>query len=194
MGRLDPASLRPELRDALQGLSPGQLTGVIKIPSGYAILQIMPEEQSTAGIGMSSSQMLPLTGRGSVRYTPDISGAVDMELAFRKVPKADDWNRDFQAVCETRKRALAMAVQQMEKKWPKNVTDTTAEGSPAGHPMKYLISPTAFKCKEKIGGFVDVAHAAGHDKFAMAPAHIVDDFPPDRLLDVVPPSYYHSEP
>jgi len=113
MGRLDPASLRPELRDALQGLSPGQLTGVIKIPSGYAILQIMPEEQSTAGIGMSSSQMLPLTGRGSVRYTPDISGAVDMELAFRKVPKPDDWNRDFQAVCETRKRAIAMAVARM---------------------------------------------------------------------------------
>ena len=107
MGKLDPASLRPELRDALQGLSPGQLTGVIKIPAGYAILQIVPEEQSTAGIGMSSSQMLPLTGRGSVRYTPDISGAVDMELAFRKVPKPDDWNRDFQAVCETRKRALA---------------------------------------------------------------------------------------
>ena len=52
MGKLDPATLRPELRAALQGLSPGQLTDVIKIPSGYAILQIMPEEQNTAGIGM----------------------------------------------------------------------------------------------------------------------------------------------
>jgi hypothetical protein len=30
------------------------------------------------------------------------------------VPKPEDWNRDFQAVCETRKRALAMAVQRME--------------------------------------------------------------------------------
>ncbi len=66
MGKLDPATLRPELRDALQGLGPGQLTGVIKIPAGYAILQILPEEQSTAGIGMSSSQMLPLTASQTI--------------------------------------------------------------------------------------------------------------------------------
>src|SRR5256886_993563 len=306
MGRLDPASLRPELRDALQGLSPGQLTGVIKIPSGYAILQIMPEEQSTAGIGMSSSQMLPLTGRGSVRYTPDISGAVDMELAFRKVPKPDDWNRDFQAVCETRKRALAMAVQRMEGllepdnpqglshakpadvqqahyalaqfqtysgnmeaaiehwlaayriaqadipgmvpqmqeilgtaylhksemendvyrepgdrcifppgksvsyketadsekaiqyftkyleqkpddvevKWLLNLAYMTLGKYPAGVPAKYLISPSAFQSKETIGRFVDVAPAAGLDKFSMAGGTIVDDFDNDGLLDL----------
>ena len=316
MGRLDPASLRPELRDALQGLSPGQLTGVIKIPSGYAILQIMPEEQSTAGIGMSSSQMLPLTGRGSVRYTPDISGAVDMELAFRKVPKPDDWNRDFQAVCETRKRALAMAVQRMEGlldpdnpqglshakpadvqqahyalaqfqtysgnmeaalehwqaayriaqsdipgmvpqmqeilgtaylhksemendvyrepgdrcifppgksvsyketadsekaiqyftkyleqkpddvevKWLLNLAYMTLGKYPAGVPAKYLISPSAFQSKETIGRFVDVAPAAGLDKFSMAGGTIVDDFDNDGLLDVVTSSYYHCEP
>src|SRR5207237_822285 len=131
MGRLDPASLRAELRDVVQGLSPGQLTGVIKIPSGYAILQVVPEEQSTAGIGMSSSQMLPLSGRGSVRYTPDISGAVDMELAFRRVPKPDDWNRDFQAVCENRKRALAVAVQRMEGLLDPNNPDGMTHAKPA---------------------------------------------------------------
>src|SRR2546430_992451 len=305
-GRLDPASLRAELRDVLQGLSPGQLTGVIKIPSGYAILQIVPEEQSTAGIGMSSSQMLPLSGRGSVRYTPDISGAVDMELAFRKVPKPEDWNRDFQAVCETRKRALAMAVQRMEGlldpnnpegmahakpadvqqahyalaqfqtysgnmeaalqhwqaayriaesdipgmvpqmqeilgtaylhksemendvyrepgdrcifppgksvsyketadsekaiqyftkyleqkpddvevKWLLNLAYMTLGKYPAGVPAKYLISPSAFQSKETIGRFVDVAPAAGLDKFSMAGGTIVDDFDNDGLLDL----------
>src|SRR5580700_6304867 len=42
MGRLDPANLRVELRDALQGVAPDQVTGIIKFSEGYAILKVLP--------------------------------------------------------------------------------------------------------------------------------------------------------
>src|SRR5262252_4233100 len=45
MGRMDPASLRPELRDALAGVGPGQISAVAQIPSGYAILKALPESK-----------------------------------------------------------------------------------------------------------------------------------------------------
>jgi hypothetical protein len=40
LGRMDPASLRTELRDALRATGPGHVAGPIKIPTGYAILRI----------------------------------------------------------------------------------------------------------------------------------------------------------
>ena len=43
MGMIDPAKLRPELRDALHGVAPGQITGIARIPSGYAILKVLNE-------------------------------------------------------------------------------------------------------------------------------------------------------
>ena len=39
MGKVDPAALRPELREALKGITPGQITGVIKVPTGFAIVK-----------------------------------------------------------------------------------------------------------------------------------------------------------
>ena len=43
MGKVDPASLRSELRNALVGLAPGQITPVLRIPSGYAILKVVSD-------------------------------------------------------------------------------------------------------------------------------------------------------
>src|SRR5882757_4465034 len=40
LGRMDPESLRTELRDVLKGALPGQIKGPVKIPTGYAILRV----------------------------------------------------------------------------------------------------------------------------------------------------------
>ena len=40
LGRVDPLTLRTELRDALKGALPGQIKGPVKIPTGYAILKV----------------------------------------------------------------------------------------------------------------------------------------------------------
>src|SRR6202022_1820838 len=41
LGNLDASKLRPELRDALRGLGPGQITTIVQIPEGYAVVKVM---------------------------------------------------------------------------------------------------------------------------------------------------------
>jgi len=136
MGQIDVSSLRVELRQALQGVQPGQVTPIFKIPSGYAILKVeagMPTPATSSaltaapasaatpnqppavptGQGMAPTALLPLAGRGKIAFPPDVSGTVEVEMAFRKLPKPDDWNRDFRTICETRKNSLALAVKHL---------------------------------------------------------------------------------
>ena len=40
LGMVTPEGLRTELRGAMQGLEPGQFSGIVRMPSGYAILKI----------------------------------------------------------------------------------------------------------------------------------------------------------
>jgi len=48
LGKMSLASLRPELRDALQGVKPGQTTAVVRIPTGYAIVRVVPDAEAPA--------------------------------------------------------------------------------------------------------------------------------------------------
>jgi len=135
LGAVDPATLRSELRDALENSAPGQLVGPVKIPSGYAILKIeaargatatpggapgAPDAQSAtappggSGQGMTPTAMLALAGRGNISYPPDVSGAVEVEVAFRNLPKPPDWERDLQSICQARKQTLALAVDHLK--------------------------------------------------------------------------------
>src|SRR6266478_1562469 len=135
LGAVDPATLRSELRDALENSAPGQLVGPVKIPSGYAILKIEAARGATAtpggapgapdaqtatappggsGQGMTPTAMLALAGRGNISYPPDVSGAVEVEVAFRNLPKPPDWERDLQSICQARKQTLALAVDHLK--------------------------------------------------------------------------------
>src|SRR3954454_20427208 len=42
LGMVDSSSLRSELGAALAGVKPGDLSPIVKIPSGFAILKILP--------------------------------------------------------------------------------------------------------------------------------------------------------
>ena len=54
LGNLDPANLRRELREALKGVGAGQLSAIVKIPSGYAILKVLKEAP-----GKETNQAIP---------------------------------------------------------------------------------------------------------------------------------------
>src|SRR2546425_2356717 len=96
LGRVDPETLRTELRDALKGALSGQIKGPVKIPTGYAILKVegpsatagaapiatpasAPNQGTppvvSSGQGMSPTALLALAGRGKIAYPPDVSGA-----------------------------------------------------------------------------------------------------------------------
>jgi hypothetical protein len=99
LGAIRAEDLRAELRDAVQQLRPGQVSPVIKIPTGYAILQMAAEQSSgsTLAVGeesggqptMSSPGSPSVSGRAVVRQVPETSGLIEVEAAFRSMPKPD---------------------------------------------------------------------------------------------------------
>ncbi len=113
MGKMDPATLRAELRDALRGVGPGQVTEVVKIPSGYAILKVVAENEPTEKKSVTPNEILPLAGRGSVRYTPNVAGAPEADAALQAYPKGPGWEQDLHAICEARRQSISRTIDRL---------------------------------------------------------------------------------
>ena len=114
LGRLSPASLRPELADALRGISAGQFTGVVPIPpSGFAILTIFPAAPRAPDLG--PERIRSLLDSGAILGDLNASGMITAESALLEYPKPDGWNRDLHQLCETRKRSYSWAVDRQAK-------------------------------------------------------------------------------
>ena len=94
MGRMDPTSLRPELRDALAGVRPRQISGVTRIPSGYAIRKVLPESKAAEIENAPKARLQALSAFGSVTKAPGISGFGDADDALLRFPKVQGWDRD----------------------------------------------------------------------------------------------------
>jgi hypothetical protein len=106
MEKVSPSMLRPELRDALQSLAPGQLSPVLRTPLGYAILLLVqrspaPDNSTLAYVGNQAS-----SATGSVKLTYNVSGLAEAELGLIRAAKVPGWDPDPQMVCEIRKQSV----------------------------------------------------------------------------------------
>lgn len=115
MGRMDPAVLRSELRDALKGVGPGQLSPVARIPSGYAILKVLPESEAAEIENAPKARLQAMSAYGSVLYSLGISGFNEAEEALLRFPKVHGWQQDPVLACQMRTQSLAAATERLEK-------------------------------------------------------------------------------
>jgi hypothetical protein len=113
MGKIDPATLRGELRDALLGLGPGQVSEPVKIPSGYAILKVLADSEPIEGKNAVPNEILPLAGQGSVRYTPNVAGAPEADAALQAYPKQPGFEQDLRAICQARQQSVTRTVDRL---------------------------------------------------------------------------------
>src|SRR5215467_6261079 len=67
LGKMSIASIRPELREALQGVKPGQTTAVVRIPTGYAIVRVVPDAETPTTVDVSPSRTLAASITGATR-------------------------------------------------------------------------------------------------------------------------------
>jgi tetratricopeptide (TPR) repeat protein len=116
------ALLRPELREAIESLEPGQISRVVKIPSGFVILKLLSRtraqvtpEQSAAAQGMGPNRDLHIAGRGAIQYPADVAGQVLADMLFQKYPKPTGWEQDLAQVCTIRRQSLAEGIQALER-------------------------------------------------------------------------------
>src|SRR5215472_15420227 len=74
LGKVDPSTLREEVRTAVRGLAPGQISPVFRLASGFAIVKALPAEE-LAGITESQrARQAAIRAEGSIRFDVNVSG------------------------------------------------------------------------------------------------------------------------
>ncbi len=115
MGRMDPNGLRPELRDALKGLGPGQISRITRIPLGYAIIRVIEDSKAAEIEDAPKARLQAMSAYGSIAYSPVVSGFGEAEEAFNRFPKTKGWEQDSVLTCQMRTESLAAATGRLEK-------------------------------------------------------------------------------
>ena len=114
LGKIALSSLRPDLRNALQGLKPGQLSPVVQIPTGFAILKVVEDADPANTKAVNLSRIPALAATGIVKYLTQIGGFSEAETVLQGLPKPADWNQDLRAICQARRDSLAAADKRLE--------------------------------------------------------------------------------
>ena len=108
LGKIALSALRPELRDGVAGLFPGQISPIVRTPLGFAILK-MEGEQDLGPKGASDRGGTAATASiGSVKYTLSLGGLQEAELGLNNSDKPAGWDRDPRKICEVRKQSLSL--------------------------------------------------------------------------------------
>ena len=134
MGQVDPSTLRSEIRDAVQNLQPGQLSPVVRLPSGFAILKVMAEgvaATTAPSSAIDNNRILPHTAAGTIRYQQPVGGKGEADLGFRSVPKPEGWSQDLQAMCRIRQQSLQTVIDVARE----NLDPSNPEGSASHQPL-----------------------------------------------------------
>jgi len=107
LGKVDPSTLRQEIRTAVQGLAPGQTSPVFRLSSGFAIVKVlMPDE--LAGIAESQrARQAAIRAEGSIRFDVNLSGFTEAAAALANYAKPANWNTDLKLSCSLRQQSLA---------------------------------------------------------------------------------------
>ncbi len=113
LGRLHRSILRAEVRDALLGLQPGQVTPVVPVATGVALLQVITDV-GAASSAVNPASLAAISAVGTVKYVPDIGGLPEAEALLRDYPKAPGWNGSPRAICQARQDSLTAGVQMFD--------------------------------------------------------------------------------
>jgi tetratricopeptide (TPR) repeat protein len=114
MGRPDSGTLCTELRDALKGVTPGQITGIVQVPAGYAILKVLPDSEAPPG-NVNSTPLPWATAACAVHPAILVSGFGEAITIFREFPKSDGWDRDLHQVCAISRVAVPVTLDRLDQ-------------------------------------------------------------------------------
>ncbi len=132
MGKVDPSELRVEIRDALRGLHTGELTGIIQLPSGYAILKLLPVAPPESDL--NPKRITSLIAAGAIRIGPLVSGMTEANEVFGEYARKKGWDPfDRQGVCEIRKDSMADAKKWMNETLTGSGAQLSVEDQISGH-------------------------------------------------------------
>ncbi len=129
LGRIDVSTLRREVRDAVAGLAPGQLSPVVPVATGFAVLDVVADAGSTPS-AINPASLASISAVGSVKYVPDIGGLPEAEAVLRDFPKVARWNEDPQTICQARQDSLTTGVEVFERFFAREAARAEASRPP----------------------------------------------------------------
>ncbi len=185
LGAIELTTLRSELQEALQRIKPGQITGVVKIPTGCAILKVLP---STAAVrtGVNAAADLPLTGKAVIRYPPATAGVAEIEGTFLEFPKPKDWNRSLQTFCELHRASISTMTERLQTILaPANLPRISHIG-----PGELINGHYALALFESYQGHMDQAIQQWLESYRLAATNIPASIP--MMNEVLGSAYFHK--
>jgi hypothetical protein len=108
IGPIALSALRPEMRDVLQTLRSGQVSSIVRVPLGYAILTLV--DAPAAGGPIGATDVPGFAAAGAVRAILALDGLGEAETALNNFSKPDDWNQDPRTICQLRQESVASVV------------------------------------------------------------------------------------
>ena len=107
LARIDPSSLRTELRDALAALQPGQLSKIVRIPSGYAILKVLTDRETIDLAATDIARQKAVLAAGNTQITTEVGGLGESVAALYQMQRPPDFGQDLKAVCMAHLQSFA---------------------------------------------------------------------------------------
>src|SRR5271156_5193248 len=190
MGKVDLSSLRSELRDAIKGLAEGQISQVVHLPSGYAILKVVPSvvppDDTAALQNTSPARILPSAATGAIRYGPNVGGKGEADLAFRNFPKPDGWSQDLHALCQIRQQSMASVIDDVKK----SLDPANPDGVTHNHPIDVIQMHYALANLYSYQGDMDQAIEQWQAAYQLAADQLTGAMP--ELEEVLGTAYLHK--
>ncbi len=107
LGKVDPSTLRGEIRTAVRGLGPGQISPVFQLPSGYAVVKVLAPDE-LAGIAESQlARQAAIRAESTIRFDVNVSGWSEAAAALANFAKPANWNTDLKLACSLRQQSFA---------------------------------------------------------------------------------------
>jgi hypothetical protein len=114
LGKIDPTSLRAELRDALRGVQPGQLSKIVRIPSGYAVMKVLTDTETADLADANRARQASIRAAGSIRPAPIVGGQDEaMSLLYQRA-HPENWGQDLQTVCDAYRQSPLELMKQLD--------------------------------------------------------------------------------
>ena len=126
IGPVALSELRPELRDALRDLRVDEVRGVLRLATGFALVQRATERPV---MSMRGGEILAVSAVGSVRPTLSVDGFSEANTALNSIDKPEDWNQSPRLICDLRQQSVGNVKSALARRLGPELAKTRTEYS-----------------------------------------------------------------